>query len=68
MPKKKAILKFNAYSIVKDAIETGLGFAMNQLEDVMGKPIPYEIREAAMPSMLNEVMCYLAEVIDWEKS
>ena len=68
MPRKKVVLKLkhDAYGIISDALEHGLQFAMNRLED-HGVEIPENIRAEALPSMLNELMIAL-DVIDWDKS
>lgn len=65
---KKVKLKLDAYGIVHDALETGLRFALNRLEDVTNQTIPPEQRQAAMDPMLNEIMLALSGVVQWEKS
>ena len=69
MARKKIVLKINhptAYSVVSDALESGLQFAMNRLED-HGVRISDSQREASLPNMLNELMIAL-DMVDWDKS
>jgi hypothetical protein len=68
MPRKKVVLKLkhDAYSIISDALEHGLQFAINRLED-HGAFITEEVRASALPFMLNELLLAL-DVIDWDKS
>ncbi len=68
MAKKKAIIRLNAYSLISDAVESGLGFALNRLDDVLDNCLTEEQRESATGPMLNEIMIALENVIDWEKS
>ena len=70
MARKKVVLKIklpSVYGIVSDALEHGLQFAMNRLEDHWGLSIPDEVRTEALPHMLNELMIAL-DMVDWEKS
>lgn len=65
---KKAKLRLTAYGLIEDAVEKGIGFALNRLEDTWDQTIPDPVRDEAKPKMLHEIMNYLSEVIDWEKS
>jgi hypothetical protein len=60
MPKIKP--KFKTYSLIEDAVERGLSFALNRLEDA-GVYTTDEQRESVFPAMRNEIMVALAEII-----
>lgn len=62
--KRKVIPKLNVYRIISDAIENGLGFAMNRLQD-HGVEISDEQREASLDQMLNEILIALEEVVEF---
>jgi hypothetical protein len=71
MPKQKRkivvrIRREDPYWVISAALESGLQFAMNRLED-HGVEIPENIRAEALPFMLNELLLAL-DVIDWDKS
>lgn len=56
--------KLNTYRIISDAVEHGLGFALNRLED-HGVEISEEQRLAATEPMMNELMLAICDVIDF---
>lgn len=66
--KVKTILKLKAYSILYDAISSGLGFALNRLEDVSNMSFDDLTRCRALDPMMNEIMLAIEEVVDFDKS
>jgi hypothetical protein len=66
MPKIRLALK--PYSMVSDAVESSLGFALNRVEDCCDIEITDENRVELKPLMLNEIMLALEAVIDFERS
>ncbi len=70
---KKVMLKLHTYDIVRDAVEQGLGFAINRLEDCgWHSDAPdtgaYERRRVeALERMTIEVMSSLSDVVAWEE-
>jgi hypothetical protein len=72
--KRQIQLRLRAYSIVRDALESGLGFALNRLQDAAGErdlQLDDELRERAMDAMdamINELAVALDARINWEKS
>jgi hypothetical protein len=67
MARKKIKVKLQAYGLIEDAVYSGLGFALNRLDDA-GVEITEAQRDAASGPMLNEVMIALSEVIDVDRS
>ena len=62
---KKIKPKFKAYSIVHDAVEHGLQYALNRLEDG-GVEITDDQRAACIDPMMNELMIALCEIINFD--
>ena len=62
---EKAKLKLNTYKIVQNAVETGMKFALNRLEDTTYEPITEFHKTSALPGMVDEIMLALDEVVDW---
>jgi hypothetical protein len=61
--RKKIKPKLRSYLIMSEAIEKGLHFALNRLEDT-GAKITQKQRDAAIPNMLNEILVSLSNVVD----
>ena len=68
MSRKKVQARLHSYDLIQDAVETGLRFALNRLEDTTDRCLTDRERELALPRMLDEVMNFLAEVVDFDKS
>jgi len=69
--KKQVQLRLRSYCIVRDALETGLGFALNRLQDAAGDrdlKLDDELRARAMDPMLNELTIALEDKVDCDKS
>lgn len=70
--KKQIQLRLRSYCIVRDALENGLGFALNRLQEAAGDRDlgldDDELRARALDLMLNELMISLEGQIDWDKS
>ena len=49
---EKAKLKLNIYKIVQNAVETGMKFALNRLEDTTYEPITEFHKTSALPRMV----------------
>lgn len=60
-------MKLKSYSIVSDAVEGTLGFALNRIEDATDRHFSEDERNRIIPSILNEIMIGLDEVITWEE-
>lgn len=56
--------KLSSYHIISDAVQSGLRFALNRLED-HGVEISDAQRLASIDPMMNELMIALDSVIDW---